>query len=163
MCNFQHGTIECRGDGYCWDADCDGFDPNDHSLPCPACNTKGWLEQQKEEAETCISFSGIDSGTGVDIWESAVRVAQRENPEGFEAVLREIGEVNALYEDEQGETQTKRFVYPGQGMSVLAESLLSQTPGAVPMIFDVGPSYNECIVARSGSGMSGQFDEVAKG
>lgn len=133
MCNFQHGTIECRGDGYCWDADSDGYDPADHSMPCPNCNTKGWLEQRKEEAETCISFSGFDSGTGVDIWESAVRVAQRENPEGVEVLLREIGEVNALYEDEHGETQTKRFVYPGQGMSVLADSLINQTPGTAEL------------------------------
>lgn len=91
-----------------------------------------------------------------------MRVAQRENPEGVEALLREIGEVNALFEGEQGQTQTKRFVYPGQGMSVLADSLLSQTSGAVPMIFDVGPSYNECIIAPAGTGMSGYFDKLAK-
>lgn len=114
MCDFQHGTIECRGDGYCRDADYDGYDPQDHSLPCPACNTKGWLEQQKAEAESCFSYSGIDSGTGVDIWESAVRVAYRENPEGTDAVLREIGAVDALYEDGQGFAQTKRFEYPTQ-------------------------------------------------
>jgi len=114
MCDFQHGTIECRGDGYCWDADSDGFDPGDHSMPCPACNTKGWLEQRKEEAETCSSFCGFDSGTGVDIWESAVKVARRENPEGLEVLLHEIGVVNALYEDGKGEIQTKQFVYSAQ-------------------------------------------------
>lgn len=120
MCDFQHGTIECRGDGYCWDADSDGYDPEDHSMPCPACNTKGWLEQRKEEAETCSSFSGFDSGTGVDIWESAVRVAQRENPDGVEALLREICVVNALYEDGQGEIQTKQFVYSGTDVAAPA-------------------------------------------
>lgn len=124
MCDFQHGTIECRGDGYCWDADSDGYDPNDHSMPCPACNTKGWLEQRKEEAETCSSFSGFDSGTGVDIWESAVRVAQRENPDGVEALLREIGVVNALYEDGQGEIQTKQFVYPATAAAGVPASLV---------------------------------------
>lgn len=154
MCEFQHGTIECRGDGFCWDADADGYDPADHSMPCPACNTKGWLEQRKEEAETCISFSGIYSGTGVDIWESAVKVARRENPEGVDALLLEIGVVNALFEDGNGETQTKTYSYPGPGMAVLADSLLNQMPSAVPFIFDVGPSYNECVIAPSGSGMS---------
>jgi hypothetical protein len=61
-----------------------------------------------------------------------------------------------------GRDANQRFVYPGQGMSILADSLWSQTPGAVPMIFDVGPSYNECIIAPSGSGMSGQSDKLAK-
>lgn len=74
----------------------------------------------KEEAETCSSFSGFDSGTGVDIWESAVRVAQRENPDGVEALLREIGVVNALYEDGQGEIQTKQFVYSGTDVAAPA-------------------------------------------
>lgn len=154
MCNFQHGTIECRGDGYCWDADADGFDPADHSMPCPACNTKGWLEQRKDEAESCISFSGIDSGSGVDIWESAVAVARRENPEGTDALLHEIGVVNALYEDDKGETHTKTFSYPGMGMSAMTEMLRFQTPGAKPFVIDVGPSDNLCVVAPAGSGMS---------
>lgn len=123
MCDFQRGTIECRGDGYCWDADSDGYDPDDHSMPCPACNTKGFLEQRKEEAETCSSFSGFDSGTGVDIWESAVRVAERESPEGVETLLREIGVVNALYEDGQGKIQTKQFVYPAPVAAVVPASL----------------------------------------
>lgn len=48
---------------------------------------------------------------------------------------------------------------PAQGMSVLGNSLLNQTPGAVPMIFDVGPIYNECVIAPSGTGMSGHFDK----
>lgn len=111
MCNFQHGTIECRGDGYCWDADCDGYDPDDHSMPCPACNTKGWLEQRKEEAETCSVFSGFDSGTGVDIWESGVKVARRENPAVVDVLLKEIGIVKALFEDGSGEIQVRTFEY----------------------------------------------------
>lgn len=156
MCGFQHGTIECRGDGYCWDADSDGYDPADHSSPCPACNTKGWLEQRKEEAETCISFSGVDSGTGVDIWESAVEVARRENPEGTDAALREIGIVRALFEGANGETQTKTFEYAGLGMATI-DSLIGQPAGAVPAIFDVGPSFNECVLAVAGTGMSGYF------
>lgn len=46
-------------------------------------------------------------------------------------------------------------VTPGKGMSVLADSLLSQTPGAVPMIFDVGFSHHEAIIAPTRTGMSG--------
>ena len=154
MCEFQHGTIECRGDGYCWDADADGFDPDDHSMPCPVCNTKGWLEQRKEEAETCISYSGIDSGTGVTIWESAVAVARRLNPAGVDALLHDIGVVKALFKDDKGETQTQIFSYPGQGMSVLANTLISKTYCAKPFIFDIGPSYNHCVVGTVGGGMS---------
>lgn len=154
MCEFQRGTIECRGDGYCWDADADGFDPADLSMPCPACNTKGWLEQRKEEAESCISFSGIDSGSGVDIWESAVAVARRENPEGTDAALLEIGVVNALFEDGKGDPQIKTFSYPDRGMSVMTDLLLSQTPAEKPCVFDVGQSFNHCVFAPPGSGMS---------
>ena len=112
MCNFQFGTVECRGDGYCWDADADGYDPQDHSHPCPQCNTKEWLLQQKEEAETCSYFSDMSSqGSGVDIWESAVMVARRENQDGTEKLLAEIGAVRALFELDNGVVQTKVFLY----------------------------------------------------
>lgn len=111
MCDFQHGTIECRGDGYCWDADFDGFDPDDHSMPCPRCNTAGWLNQMKEEAEGTISFQGLDSGTGVDIWENAVAVAMRENPDEAKRALVAIGQVAALFADEAGTVMTRDFVY----------------------------------------------------
>lgn len=111
MCEFQYGTTECRGDGFCWDADNDGFDPADHSLPCPQCNTKGWLEQQKEEAETISSYQGFDSGTGVTIWENAVAVARRENPDDTDKLLAEIGVVNALYETDGSEALVQVFSY----------------------------------------------------
>lgn len=50
----------------------------------------------------------------------------------------------------------------GQGMSVLADSLLTQTLGANPFVFDVGPSFNQCVIAPSGTGMAGQFDNLVK-
>jgi hypothetical protein len=76
MCEFQNGTNECRGDGYVWDADCDGFDPADKSWACPNCNTKQYLLDAKEEAESTSSYSGMSgSGSGVTIWEGSVKVA----------------------------------------------------------------------------------------
>ncbi len=80
-------------------------------MPCPACNTKEWLFQQKEEAESCSSYSGYTCGTGVTIWENAVEVAERENPEKFSQFLKEIQKVSALYEDDQGNVLTKEFNY----------------------------------------------------
>jgi hypothetical protein len=122
MCHFQHGTIECRGDGFCWDADCDGYDPSDHSMPCPVCNTLAWLMQQKEEAETTSFFQGIDSGTGVTIWENAVDVARRENPEHADRLLNEIGHVKALYEDDDDKVLVREFIYPSPSVSAAASA-----------------------------------------
>lgn len=116
-CSYQYGTIECRGDGYCWDADWDGYDPNDHSWPCPACNTATYLKSAKEEAESTLSYRDISgAGDGVTIWESAVAVARRENPAHVDEILNEIGRVDALFEgdsdDEDGDVKT--FIYPEQ-------------------------------------------------
>jgi hypothetical protein len=104
MCQFQSGTFECRGDGYVWDADCDGYDPEDRSMPCPACNTLAFLEARKEEAETTgwWEANGV-SGDGADIWESAVAAARSWNPEAAEAALRAIGSVDALVADDEAE------------------------------------------------------------
>lgn len=111
MCNFQYGTIECRGDGFCWDADNDGFDPSDESMPCPECNTAVWLQQQKEEAETTSFFSNITgNGTGVSIWENAVAVARQHNKD-TDSLLKEIGLVKALYEDDAGNPLERIFSY----------------------------------------------------
>lgn len=97
MCNFQHGTMECTGEGYLWDADADGWDPDDHTYPCPKCNTKAYLLDLKETAESCSS--GNDNGarwTGDSIWRNAVRYAEQENPEAAKQALAEIGVVEAL-------------------------------------------------------------------
>ena len=102
MCDMQHGTLECRGDGYLWDADCDGYDPNDISQPCPQCNTKAFLLYAKEEAESVSNFSGMySSGTGVTIWEGAVRAAKYWNEESYQVILGEIGKVVALENDDE--------------------------------------------------------------
>jgi hypothetical protein len=99
-CNFQRGTWECRGDGYLWDADHDGWDPDDTSDPCPGCNTLEYLQRAKEEAESCSSWSDCgSSGTGEDIWLNCLRWAEEANPDGIAEVLKKIGPVEALVDD----------------------------------------------------------------
>jgi len=83
-----------------WDADHDGFDPDDHSMPCPACNTLEWLREAKEEAEYTSYYCGYSSGTGETIWLNAVNVARAANPTAVEAALMEVGEVHALAKDD---------------------------------------------------------------
>lgn len=101
ICTYQYGTWECRGDGYLWDADDDGYDPTEKDHPCPGCNTLEYLQKAKEEAETTCSYSnGYSSGTGETIWQGSVRVATEENPDGIDEVLRAIGEVHALVDDD---------------------------------------------------------------
>ncbi|EKT4540983.1 hypothetical protein QEM15_003175 [Pseudomonas putida] len=99
-CTFQRGTWECRGDGYLWDADSDGWDPNESDNPCPCCNTLEYLELAKEEAEGCSSWSNCgSSGTGEDIWLNCLQWAEEANPEGIEEILKQIGPVEALVAD----------------------------------------------------------------
>lgn len=93
MCNYWHGgTIECRGDGYMWDADADGYDPEDTSFPCPACNTRTYLLGAKEHGECCSYSSGWSGDyTGEDMWLGAVDVALAANPQVAPRLLRQIG------------------------------------------------------------------------
>ncbi len=112
MCDFRSGTIECQGDGYCRYIDLDSNDaPDNNAMPCPKCNTLLWLIQQKNEAESSTCFAGMVSGNGVDIWESAVNIAQQENPADIERCLNAISTVNALYESITGKIETKVFSY----------------------------------------------------
>lgn len=100
MCGYQIGTVECRGDGYLWDADSDGFEPNERDNPCPCCNTAEYLRSRKEEAETTSYFSNnFDSGTGIDIWTSAVKIARHWNAKAAKSALAQIGRVDAIADD----------------------------------------------------------------
>jgi hypothetical protein len=93
MCNYWHGgTIECRDDGYMWDADSDGFDPEDKSMPCPACNTRAWLLEAKETAESCSSMSSWNGTlSGEQVWLNAVHIAVSANGNAAPRILRQIG------------------------------------------------------------------------
>jgi len=103
-CDYQRGTVECRGDGYLWDADKDGYDPRDHSDPCPGCNTEQYLMSAKENAESTSSWATLwGSGTGVDLWAAGVRIAREANPEATKKALASIGPVNAAVDDEDAE------------------------------------------------------------
>lgn len=101
MCEYQAGTIECRGDGYLWDADSDGYDPEDTSEPCPACNTAAFLKAKKEVAESTSWFANNyggyeESGTGVGIWRESISTAMYWDSEAAFRALKEIGEVVAI-------------------------------------------------------------------
>lgn len=106
--------MECRGDGYLWDADDDGFDPDDHTYPCPQCNTEAYLLQAKEQAETCPC--GNDCGysyTGESIWLGAVQSAESANLEAAKAILTKIGIVAALVPDASNDAgfAVRQYVY----------------------------------------------------
>jgi hypothetical protein len=113
MCIYQRGTIECRGDGYCWDADHDGYDEDDHSLPCPKCNTREFLQDEKEHAETTShGYCNSYRYTGESLWIGAVKHALEWNKEEAEKVLAEIGTVEALRPAHNKEGyETVQFIY----------------------------------------------------
>ncbi len=114
MCEYQAGTFECRGDGYVWDADDDGYDLNDKSWPCPCCNTEQYLEDAKEEAESTSYYRSLNhEGCGADIWRGAVARVAQWNPEEVHAALLKIGRVEALLPGDDGEyiPSTKVFEY----------------------------------------------------
>ncbi|MGZ4968023.1 MAG: hypothetical protein ACXV8U_02895 [Methylobacter sp.] len=97
MCNYQAGTVECRGDGYLWDADNDGYDPDETNYPCPQCNTMEYLKNAKDEAES--TSEGTSMGfeyTGESIWMGAIRNAEERNPEATRESLIAIKAVDAL-------------------------------------------------------------------
>jgi hypothetical protein len=97
MCEYQNGTMECREGGYLWDADYDGYDPDDESYPCPLCNTKEYLLRAKESGETTLRGStNAYCFTGESIWLDSVRWAKRWNEVEALKALSEIKVVNVL-------------------------------------------------------------------
>ena len=101
MCTYQRGTWECRGDGFLWDADCDGYDPTEFDHPCPECNTKEFLAAAKEYAETTTSAScgggaGYSQWTGADWWRAHVEAARKLNPDAARKAEHELCPINAM-------------------------------------------------------------------
>lgn len=101
MCNFQapwFGASYPDGgceDGYLHDLDGDGYDPNDTTRPCPRCNTREYLQCEREQSQETESLSWgtgavMVTVTGDDIWEIAKRWARQENPSEAEPLIREL-------------------------------------------------------------------------
>lgn len=111
MCEFSEGSIACRGDGFCQDADPDGFALSERALPCPRCNTEAWLRMMKDKAEGKPAYQGDETGTGVDLWEHAVMAAMRENPQVAKQALIGIGRVAAKYLGPDETVMTRDFIY----------------------------------------------------
>ena len=113
MCDMRFGTIECRGDGYLWDTDFDGYDPNDHSMTCPKCNSLQYLLDAKEDAESTSYYSNmLGSGSGVDIWEQSVKIVEYWNPSSLLQALKQIGKVEANFDaDNEDGYDIKVFKY----------------------------------------------------
>ena len=102
MCNFSEpwfgATYEdsfCV-DGYLYDADKDGYDPHDKSHSCPQCNTKEFLEDVFEKAESISEFrcgaGGIYiCGNSHTIWENGCALARKFNPTAAEEIITGLG------------------------------------------------------------------------
>jgi len=109
MCDHKNGSETCRDNGYCYDG-------NIQIGPCPACNTLVYLQAAKAAAESTGYYeSETDNGTGVELWEKAVKFARKANPTQFNSILTSIGRVNALYVNDPStssdELLVKTFVY----------------------------------------------------
>lgn len=114
MCDYWNGTTwECREGGYLWDADNDGYDPDDDCYPCPKCNTEEYLADAKEFAESTVNGSNnAYFYTGESTWIESVKIAEKWNPEGTKAALAKIGTVEALRPDNNPNGYAMvRFVY----------------------------------------------------
>lgn len=101
-CGYSSGDWECRSGGYLWDAGTgEGYDPEDCTYICPHCRTQDFLEDAKEEAESCSYYSNCGvSGTGLTIWKSSEREALQANKEEALKALLVIGIVSALDGDD---------------------------------------------------------------
>ena len=85
MCNHhERVTWECRGDGYLWDADYDGWDPEDVSFPCPKCNTVMYLRSNLEDKE-----NQDDPET---FWADVVNYARKVSMYNVDIILENIHE-----------------------------------------------------------------------
>ena len=103
-CTYQRFTFECRGDGFLWDADHDGWDPTEQDHPCPRCNVPEFLARAKEEAQSTVDWqSGGEYQTGEDIWLNHLAYALKQNPDAVPAALAELGPVDALVPDDSTE------------------------------------------------------------
>jgi hypothetical protein len=116
MCQYQRGTFECRGDGFLWDADEEGWSADEQDHACPRCNTNQYLLDAKETAESLSS--GASQGiyyTGESIWLHSVQVAEAENLSDAKTALSLIAQVDTLRDaqNEQG-FEVVKYLYSAQ-------------------------------------------------
>ena len=101
MCNFQapwFGASYPDGgceDGFLHDLDGDGYDPDDTSHPCPRCNTRQYLEDERASSQGTESLSWGAGGamvtiSGDGIWEIAKRWARQENSAEADTIILEL-------------------------------------------------------------------------
>lgn len=134
-CPYIDSIFECNGNGFLFDSEASSVDPNDTSHPCPACNTMEFLDDAKEEAETCSSYSGIGgNGSGVTIWEEAVALAMAANKVACMVYLHSTGVVNALKDDTKDHSRylVQKFYY-----GLHPERVVSEVISALPEGFTV--------------------------
>jgi len=91
-CPYVNGFWKCRGDGYLWDADSDGWVESDTSYPCPQCNTEEYLRGHLDHARGWSSYQWIYT-SGAEHWQTASAVAIEANRDVAIRVLNEIGPV----------------------------------------------------------------------
>jgi hypothetical protein len=130
-CTYQRFTWECRGDGFLWDADHDGWDPAEQDHPCPRCNVLEYLARAKEEAQTTVDWqSGGQYQTGEGIWLNSLAFALEQNPGAVPAALAELGPVDALVPDDSTEDGS---AVRRHNVDAPAVDLLGDVPAAVPL------------------------------
>ena len=105
-------TFECIAE-YLHDRDYDYVDHNDVTYPCPNCNSEIYLLDAKERAESTSSYSYNGyGGTGVDIWEGALKTLEELEIDVSHILKNKIKKVEALYEvDNERGYEIKEFIY----------------------------------------------------
>lgn len=130
-CTYQRFTWECRGDGFLWDADHDGWDPAEQDRPCPRCNVLEFLTRAKEEAQNTVDWqSGGQYQTGEGIWLNSLAYALEQNPGAVPAALAALGPVDALVPDDSTEDGS---AVRQHNVDAPAVDLLGDVPAAVPL------------------------------
>ena len=102
MCNFSepwfgasYPDSTCEN-GWLYDLDGDGFDPEDIDHPCPQCNTREFLRRAFADAESIEGWGYSNgavyvSGSGRTLWENGCAWARKFNPTEAGTIIAELG------------------------------------------------------------------------
>lgn len=164
-CTYQRFTFECRGDGFLWDADHDGWDPTEQDHPCPRCNVPEFLARAKEEAQSTVDWqSGGECQTGEDIWLNHLAYALKQNPDAVPAALAELGPVDALVPDATAEDgcAVRRHNDPAPVVDLLGDVPAAEPLGAYWVgehdVYAARSPEQALELCEGHSGMPGAFD-----